>query len=167
MPMAPLRVPRGNLCGPTGSVLPIRLGGASPLGMFAGNRRGGPLPSGVDEDQRGHIHPQVSRSSSSSRPSVSCRSFGSCGARPRCAGWLPRRLRSSRSGCCPTLVSTSPNIGFFGLYLWGTGWLLWLGTVAAFAIGASLSVRRSAVALWRVDRWGAWECRQSPCGRSS
>ena len=37
------------------------------------------------------------------------------------------------------LVSTSPNIGFFGLYLWGTGWLLWLGTVGAFAIGASLS----------------------------
>jgi hypothetical protein len=36
------------------------------------------------------------------------------------------------------LVSPSPNIGFFGLYLWGTGWLFWLGTAGAFAIGASL-----------------------------
>ena len=26
------------------------------------------------------------------------------------------------------LRSPSPNIGFFGLYLWGTGWLFWLGT---------------------------------------
>lgn len=41
------------------------------------------------------------------------------------------------------LVSPSPNIGFFGLYLWGSGWLLWLGAAGAFAIGASLS---------RVDR---------------
>jgi hypothetical protein len=37
-----------------------------------------------------------------------------------------------------TLLSHSLNIGFFGLYLWGTGWLLWLGAVGAFAIGASL-----------------------------
>ena len=36
------------------------------------------------------------------------------------------------------IASPSPNIGFFGLYLWGTGWLLWLGTLGAFAIGASL-----------------------------
>jgi hypothetical protein len=36
------------------------------------------------------------------------------------------------------LVSPSPDIGFFGLYLWGTGWLFWLGAVGAFAIGASL-----------------------------
>ena len=36
------------------------------------------------------------------------------------------------------LVSPSPNIGFFGLYLWGTGWLFWLGAAGAFAIGASL-----------------------------
>ncbi len=41
------------------------------------------------------------------------------------------------------LASPSPNIGIFGLYLWGTGWLLWLGAAGAFAIGASLS---------RVDR---------------
>lgn len=34
--------------------------------------------------------------------------------------------------------SPSPNIGFFGLYLWGTGWLLWLAAAGAFAIGASL-----------------------------
>lgn len=37
------------------------------------------------------------------------------------------------------LMSPSPNIGFFGLYLWGTGWLFWLGAAGAFAIGASLS----------------------------
>jgi hypothetical protein len=37
-----------------------------------------------------------------------------------------------------TLVSPSPHIGFFGLYLWGTGWLFWLGAAGAFAIGASL-----------------------------
>ncbi len=36
------------------------------------------------------------------------------------------------------LVSPSPNMGFFGLYLWGTGWLFWLGAAGAFAIGASL-----------------------------
>ena len=36
------------------------------------------------------------------------------------------------------LVSPSPNIGFFGLYLWGTGWLFWLGAAGAFAIGATL-----------------------------
>jgi hypothetical protein len=36
------------------------------------------------------------------------------------------------------LVSPSPHIGFFGLYLWGTGWLFWLGAACAFAIGASL-----------------------------
>jgi hypothetical protein len=36
------------------------------------------------------------------------------------------------------LVSPSPHIGFFGLYLWGTGWLFWLGAAGAFAIGASL-----------------------------
>jgi hypothetical protein len=36
------------------------------------------------------------------------------------------------------LVSPSPHIGLFGLYLWGTGWLFWLGAVGAFAIGASL-----------------------------
>jgi hypothetical protein len=36
------------------------------------------------------------------------------------------------------LVSPSPNIGIFGLYLWGTGWLFWLGAAGAFAIGTSL-----------------------------
>lgn len=39
------------------------------------------------------------------------------------------------------LVSPSPNIGFFGLYLWGTGWLFWLGAAGAFAIGASLGAK--------------------------
>lgn len=37
------------------------------------------------------------------------------------------------------LVSPSPDLGIFGLYLWGTGWLFWLGGAGAFAIGASLS----------------------------
>ena len=36
------------------------------------------------------------------------------------------------------LVFPSPNIGIFGLYSWGEGWLLWLGAAGAFAIGASL-----------------------------
>jgi hypothetical protein len=36
------------------------------------------------------------------------------------------------------LVSPSPNVGFFGLYLWGTGWFFWLGAAGAFAIGTSL-----------------------------
>jgi len=36
------------------------------------------------------------------------------------------------------LVSPSPALGIFGLYTWGTGWLLWLAAVGAFAIGASL-----------------------------
>jgi len=36
------------------------------------------------------------------------------------------------------LASPSPNLGIFGLYLWGTGWLFWLGVAGAFAIGASL-----------------------------
>jgi hypothetical protein len=36
------------------------------------------------------------------------------------------------------LVSPSPDVGFFGLYLWGTGWFFWLGAAGAFAIGASL-----------------------------
>lgn len=36
------------------------------------------------------------------------------------------------------LLSPSPNLGFFGLYLWGTGWIFWLGAIGAFAIGASL-----------------------------
>ncbi len=35
------------------------------------------------------------------------------------------------------VVSPSPHIGFFGLYLWGTGWLFWMGAAGAFAIGAS------------------------------
>jgi len=37
------------------------------------------------------------------------------------------------------LVSPSPNIGFFGLYLWGEGFLFWLGAAGAFAIGTSLA----------------------------
>ena len=36
------------------------------------------------------------------------------------------------------LLSRSPHVGFFGLYLWGTGWLFWLGAAGAFAIGVSL-----------------------------
>jgi O-antigen ligase len=36
------------------------------------------------------------------------------------------------------LLSSSVDIGFFGLYDWGTGWLFWLGCAGAFALGASL-----------------------------
>ncbi len=36
------------------------------------------------------------------------------------------------------LLSGSVDIGFFGLYDWGTGWLFWLGCAGAFALGASL-----------------------------
>jgi hypothetical protein len=36
------------------------------------------------------------------------------------------------------LASPSPVLGIFGLYLWGTGLLFWLGAAGAFAIGASL-----------------------------
>ncbi|MGO9963175.1 MAG: O-antigen ligase family protein [Acidimicrobiales bacterium] len=39
------------------------------------------------------------------------------------------------------LVSPSPNIGLFGLYLWGTGFLFWLGAAGAFAIGTCLGPR--------------------------
>lgn len=54
-------------------------------------------------------------------------------------GWAAR-------GACAFLVvalisalaSPSPNIGLFGLYAWGTGWLLWLAAAGAFAIAASL-----------------------------
>ena len=47
-----------------------------------------------------------------------------------------------------TLVSPSPNIGFFGLYLWGTGWLFWFGVAGAFAIGASLGPKDRGWLLW-------------------
>jgi hypothetical protein len=46
------------------------------------------------------------------------------------------------------LVSPSPNIAFFGLYLWGTGWLFWLGVVGAFAIGASLGPKDRRWLFW-------------------
>ncbi|MGH9295734.1 MAG: O-antigen ligase family protein, partial [Acidimicrobiales bacterium] len=36
------------------------------------------------------------------------------------------------------LLSRAPDIGLFGLYEWGTGWLFWLSCAGAFAIGASL-----------------------------
>jgi len=37
------------------------------------------------------------------------------------------------------LTSQAVNIGIFGLYAWGTGWLFWLGCAGAFAIGARLT----------------------------
>jgi hypothetical protein len=46
------------------------------------------------------------------------------------------------------LVSPSPNIGIFGLYQWGTGWLFWLGAAGAFAIGASLSANDLRWLFW-------------------
>jgi tetratricopeptide (TPR) repeat protein len=38
-------------------------------------------------------------------------------------------------------VSGSPLVGFFGMYLTGTGWLFWCAAVGAWAIGRSLSER--------------------------
>jgi O-antigen ligase len=35
-------------------------------------------------------------------------------------------------------LSPAWNLGFFGLYTWGTGWFLWLGCAGAFALGARL-----------------------------
>ena len=46
------------------------------------------------------------------------------------------------------VVSPSPNIGIFGIYLWGTGWLLWLGAAGAFAIGASLAPKDRQWLFW-------------------
>ena len=58
------------------------------------------------------------------------------------------------------LVSPSPSIGFFGLYLWGTGWLFWLGAAGAFAIGASLGApdRRLLIAGLLVGALGNALC---------
>lgn len=36
------------------------------------------------------------------------------------------------------LLSHSVEVGIFGLYSWGTGWLFWLGCAGAFAIAATL-----------------------------
>ncbi|MGD0595721.1 MAG: hypothetical protein ABSB54_18780, partial [Acidimicrobiales bacterium] len=41
-------------------------------------------------------------------------------------------------GLISALLSPSINIGFFGLYEWGTGWLFWLGCAGGFALGAYL-----------------------------
>lgn len=41
-------------------------------------------------------------------------------------------------GLLSALTSAAPNLSIFGLYLWGTGWLLWFGCAGAFAIGARL-----------------------------
>ena len=41
-------------------------------------------------------------------------------------------------GLAAALSSEAPNIGLFGLYGWGTGWLMWLGSVGAFAVGSRL-----------------------------
>lgn len=38
-------------------------------------------------------------------------------------------------GLISALTSVAPSVSIFGLYLWGTGWLLWLGCAGAFGIG--------------------------------
>lgn len=48
-------------------------------------------------------------------------------------------------GLASALSSEAPLIGLFGLYLWGTGWLFWLGCAGMFAIGASLDARGRAL----------------------
>lgn len=42
-------------------------------------------------------------------------------------------------GLISALTSVAPGIGIFGLYLWGTGWLLWLAAAGAFGIGQRLT----------------------------
>ncbi len=44
-------------------------------------------------------------------------------------------------GLISALVSASPAESIFGLYLWGTGWLMWLGCAGAFGIGLRLRSR--------------------------
>ena len=44
-------------------------------------------------------------------------------------------------GLISALVSASPAESIFGLYLWGTGWLMWLGCAGAFGIGLQLRTR--------------------------
>jgi O-antigen ligase len=41
-------------------------------------------------------------------------------------------------GLLSALLSAAPNVGIFGLYRWGTGWLFWLSCAGAFAVGTSL-----------------------------
>jgi O-antigen ligase len=42
-------------------------------------------------------------------------------------------------GLISALISKSPLVGIFGLYTWGTGWMLWCTVASTFAIGATLS----------------------------
>lgn len=44
-------------------------------------------------------------------------------------------------GLISALTSQAPNVGLFGLYLWGTGWLFWLSCAGALAIGSQLHDR--------------------------
>ncbi|MGO9910650.1 MAG: O-antigen ligase family protein [Acidimicrobiales bacterium] len=41
-------------------------------------------------------------------------------------------------GLASAATSGAPNIGIFGLYSWGTGWLMWLACAGAFGIGVRL-----------------------------
>ncbi|MHB8458280.1 MAG: O-antigen ligase family protein, partial [Acidimicrobiales bacterium] len=41
-------------------------------------------------------------------------------------------------GLVSALTSAAPNMGIFGLYDWGTGWLMWLGCAGAYGIGLRL-----------------------------
>lgn len=41
-------------------------------------------------------------------------------------------------GLISALTSAAPALSIFGLYLWGTGWLMWLGCAGAFGIGLQL-----------------------------
>ena len=144
--------------------MPIRLGGASPLGVFAGIGAAGLCLAASTKTNGVTFTPKY----------AVVLLFAAVGIVPivrLLRGKAPLRWVVAAAvaflavGLLSTLVSTSPNIGFFGLYLWGTGWLLWLGAVAAFAIGASLSVNdrrwlfgglivgalgNAAVAVWQV-----------------
>ncbi len=44
-------------------------------------------------------------------------------------------------GLISALTSAAPALSIFGVYLWGTGWLMWLGCAGAFGIGLQLRSR--------------------------
>jgi O-antigen ligase len=72
--------------------------------------------------------------------------IGAVGLVPLVCGLSERRHRTVRLAALAFLLvslaaalsSRAPAIGIFGLYDWGTGWLLWLGCAGAFGVGLQL-----------------------------
>jgi O-antigen ligase len=44
-------------------------------------------------------------------------------------------------GLVSALTSVAPRVSIFGLYLWGTGWLMWVGCAGAYGLGLKLRSR--------------------------